>query len=97
MPFLAAAVVAPVLVSCGGDDDSDSGTATLNWYVFDEPSGAFAAAAAECSTQSGGEYRIEVNLLPSDADGQRQQMVRRLAAEDSSMDILARDVTWPAA
>src|SRR5262249_12600443 len=29
-------------------------------------------------------------------DGQRQQLVRRLAAEDRSLDIMALDVTWPA-
>jgi len=36
------------------------------------------------------------NKLPTDADGQRQQLVRRLAAHDSSMDILGPDVTWEA-
>lgn len=30
------------------------------------------------------------------ADGQRQQLVRRLAAEDDSLDILGLDVTWAA-
>ena len=33
-------------------------------------------------------------MLPQASDGQRQQMVRRLAAHDSSMDILGLDVTW---
>src|SRR5690606_14077317 len=36
------------------------------------------------------------NKLPRAADGQRQQMVRRLAAEDDSLDILGLDVTWAA-
>ena len=36
------------------------------------------------------------NKLPTDADGQRQQLVRCLAAHDSSMDILGLDVTWEA-
>lgn len=34
--------------------------------------------------------------LPADADGQRGEMVRRLAAEDDSLDILGLDVTWTA-
>lgn len=43
-----------------------------------------------------GRYRIVYNKLPRAADGQRQQMVRRLAAEDDSLDILGLDVTWAA-
>jgi multiple sugar transport system substrate-binding protein len=36
------------------------------------------------------------NLIPSDADSQREQFVRRLAAKDDGMDILGADVTWTA-
>nr|WP_232295086.1 ABC transporter substrate-binding protein [Parafrankia sp. EUN1f] len=70
------------------------GPPALRWYVYNESSGSFAAAAADCSASSGGAYRISIDVLPNDADGQRQQLVRRLAAEDTSMDILALDVTW---
>ena len=34
--------------------------------------------------------------LPNAADGQRLQLVRRLAAHDSTMDIMGLDVTWEA-
>ncbi len=68
----------------------------LTWYVYNESSGSFAKAAADCSAASNGRYTIGVNMLPNDSDGQRQQLVRRLAAEDSSMDILTLDVTWTA-
>ena len=51
---------------------------------------------ANCNQQANGRYTIVGNLLPSDADGQREQFVRRLAAHDSSMDILGADVTWTA-
>jgi multiple sugar transport system substrate-binding protein len=54
------------------------------------------AAAKACSQASNGEYNIEMHLLPADADGQREQMVRRLAAGDQSLDILGLDVTWTA-
>jgi multiple sugar transport system substrate-binding protein len=89
----------PVLAGCGGSGDSGSerggqDTATLNWYVYNESSGSFAKAAADCSAASKGRYRISINVLPNDSDGQRQQLVRRLAAEDSTMDVLALDVTW---
>jgi multiple sugar transport system substrate-binding protein len=67
---------------------------TVNWYVFPEPSGSFAAAAADCSKNSGGEYKININFLSTSSDQQRVSLVRRLAANDSSIDILAMDVDW---
>ena len=50
----------------------------------------------DCNQQAAGRYTIVGNLLPSDADGQRDQLVRRLAAQDRGMDILGTDVTWTA-
>jgi multiple sugar transport system substrate-binding protein len=91
---LALIIVALPVLACGGGDDG--GRATLKWYVFDEPSGAFAAAAERCSEASGGRYRIETALLPANADEQREQLVRRLAAEDSDIDIIGMDVIWTA-
>ncbi|HYZ55500.1 MAG TPA: ABC transporter substrate-binding protein [Streptosporangiaceae bacterium] len=69
---------------------------TLNYWSFPDNSGAIQQASSTCSAESGGRYRIVYNKLPSDADGQRQQMVLRLSARDSSMDILGLDVTWEA-
>jgi multiple sugar transport system substrate-binding protein len=51
---------------------------------------------AACNAQAAGRYTIVGNLLPSDADGQRDQLVRRLAAKDAGMDLLGMDVTWTA-
>ncbi|MCT7351513.1 ABC transporter substrate-binding protein [Streptomyces sp. 15-116A] len=87
-------LLASALAACGGEEDS--GRPTLNWYNFPDDSGALQKAADRCSQASGGRYRISYNKLPRAADGQRQQMVRRLAAEDDSMDILGLDVTWAA-
>ena len=83
------------LAACGSSSAS-SGPVTLNFYNFTDPSGAIQQAVNTCSAQSGGKYTISYNKLPDAADGQRQQMVRRLAAGDSSMDILGLDVTWEA-
>jgi multiple sugar transport system substrate-binding protein len=69
---------------------------TLNWYVFPEPSGSFQAAASECSSNSHGAYNIKINFLSTSSDQQRVSLVRRLAASDSSIDILAMDVDWTA-
>lgn len=90
----AAACLASVLVGCGGE--ATGGPITLTYYQFPDPSGALVQTAANCSAASDGRYQIEYRTLPSDADGQRQQLVRRLAAQDTSMDILGIDVIWTA-
>jgi multiple sugar transport system substrate-binding protein len=91
---LAACIAALTLAACGGS--SKSGTATINLWVFQEPSGSFTDAATRCSQQSHGQYKIKFNALSNDADQQRQSLVRRLAAKDSSIDIAGMDVVWTA-
>src|SRR5688572_23147762 len=96
MTFALAAIAASVaLSSCTGSQEEAKGT-ELSWFVFNEPSGAFTEAAAKCSEESNGEYTITFELLPNDADGQREQLVRRLGAEDPSIDIIGMDVIWTA-
>src|SRR5829696_2295426 len=87
-----------LLAACGGTASGQSagGTPTLNWYIFHDVSGSFPADAAACSASSGGRYNIQIRELPSSANGQREQLVRRSAAKDSSLDILGLDVTWEA-
>ena len=51
---------------------------------------------SNCSKASGGRYKIQINLLSTSSDQQRVSLVRRLAAKDSSIDILAMDVDWTA-
>jgi len=75
---------------------SASTVPTLNFYSFNDPSGAVQTAVTNCSKQSGGKYTITYNKLPTSADNQRLQLARRLAASDPSMDILGLDVTWEA-
>jgi multiple sugar transport system substrate-binding protein len=72
---------------CGSDDD---GTTILTWYINPD-NGGQATLADTCTTAADGAYRIEIATLPNDADGQRQQLVRRLAAEDSSIDLMSLD------
>lgn len=82
------------LAACGGGEES--GVAILRWYVADEGSGAFRTAARRCAEASNGAYRIELAALPADADQQREQLVRRLAARDRDIDIIGMDVIWTA-
>jgi trehalose/maltose transport system substrate-binding protein len=92
---LTTALAASALAACG-TSSAGTGPVTLNFYNFSDPSGAVQTAVDNCSKQSGNRYTISYNKLPAAADQQRQQMVRRLAAGDSSMDILGLDVTWEA-
>ena len=66
---------------------------TLNFYAPPDNSGAIQSAADNCSTS---QYRVNYIRLPNAADGQRRQLVQRLAAKDSSLDVMALDVTWEA-
>lgn len=81
------------LAACGGEPPA---VPTLRWYVGEEGSGAFRAAARRCAEGSGGAYRVELAALPADADQQREQLVRRLAARDRDIDIIGMDVIWTA-
>jgi multiple sugar transport system substrate-binding protein len=83
-----------ILAGCGSS--SSGGPATLNFFIFNEPSGAYAKAADRCNAASKGRYKIEFQFLPAQADAQREQLVRRLAAKDSSIDIIGMDVIWTA-
>ena len=85
-----------VLAAVSGCNERDSGIPLLRWYVFDEPSGAFAQNAQRCAEASHGRYDIELAALPTDADQQREQLVRRLAAADPDIDIIGMDVIWTA-
>jgi multiple sugar transport system substrate-binding protein len=91
---LAVAVSAiAALTSCGGSSD-ESGTRTLSWFVAIQPGGSIEKVAERCSKESGGKYKVEPEFLPTDASQQREQLVRRLGAEDSSIDIVGMDVIW---
>jgi multiple sugar transport system substrate-binding protein len=90
--LLAALAAAPLLAGCGtGDRD-----VTLHWYVGQESSGAYRAAAQHCTDSSNGRYRIALEPLPRSSDAQREQLVRRLAARDRTVDLIGLDVVWTA-
>ncbi|MFD1148632.1 ABC transporter substrate-binding protein [Saccharothrix hoggarensis] len=85
----AALIATSVLAGCGSGD----GGITINVYKY--PQENFQKIVDNCNSAADG-YRIVYHKLPREADGQREQMVRRLAAEDTGMDVLALDVTWTA-
>ncbi|MFI7494984.1 extracellular solute-binding protein [Kocuria sp. M4R2S49] len=82
------AVGALLMTGCG--DADAGGTPTLTWYINPDAGGQ-AELAKQCSEEAGGRYNIETALLPRDAASQREQLARRLAAGDTSMDIMSLD------
>ena len=84
---LAIVLSASGMAACGG---GGSGVPTLNWYINPD-NGGQAELAAKCTAASNGAYRIETSVLPNDATAQREQLVRRLAAKDASIDLMSLD------
>jgi multiple sugar transport system substrate-binding protein len=93
---LAGVVLAGTGLTACSSAGAGTGPVTLNYYLYPDTSGATQMAINNCDKQSGGKYTISYQELPQGADGQRQQLVRRLAAHDNSLDILGLDVTWEA-
>ncbi len=87
----AAALAVAALAGCSADE----GTPTLTWYINPD-NGGQAAFAQKCADSSGGAYRVAIETLPNDATAQREQLVRRLAARDSSIDLMSLDVIFTA-
>jgi multiple sugar transport system substrate-binding protein len=90
-----AALAAAGLAACGTAGAS-TGPVTLNLYLYPDTSIATVTAIKNCDAQSHGKYTISYQVLPAASGNQRLEMVRRLAAHDSSLDILGLDVTWEA-
>lgn len=87
-PLAALALASGLLTACS----SDGGTPELVWYINPD-SGGQAAVAEACSTD---EYTITTQVLPQDANQQRIQLARRLAAGDTGIDIMSIDPPFTA-
>ena len=92
---VSAVLAATGLAACSSAS-AGTGPVTLNYYLYPDTSGATQQAINNCDKASGGKYKISYQQLPQSADGQRQQLVRRLAARDDTIDIMGLDVTWEA-
>jgi multiple sugar transport system substrate-binding protein len=96
--LLAVPVLALVAATagCGIGEEAEGGPRTVNWYAFNEPGGAYEQSIDDCNKQANGRYKINYVRLPTDANQQRELVVRRLAAKDSTVDLLNMDVPWTA-
>ncbi|HEY0401810.1 MAG TPA: extracellular solute-binding protein [Blastococcus sp.] len=81
-------MAAGTLAACGSGNSG--GTPTLTWYINPD-SGGQAEIASRCTAAADGRYQIQVSQLPRDSPAQREQLVRRLAANDTSIDIMSLD------
>ena len=81
-----AAVTMITASACGGD----TGPPVLTWYINPD-NGGQEELAKKCTDEAGGAYEIEASILPNNASQQREQLIRRLAANDSSIDLMSLD------
>jgi multiple sugar transport system substrate-binding protein len=84
-------LVLTTVVASGCGSQAVAGTPRINWYVNPD-NGGQAEIARRCTERAGGRYRIATSLLPRSASDQREQLLRRLAAQDSSIDLMSLDV-----
>lgn len=79
------------LAGCAG---SESGSASvLTWWVV--PDRVDAQTIAETCADEGG-YTVEIEVLPTDIDQRRSEIVRQLAAGSDAIDILSLDTSLTA-
>jgi multiple sugar transport system substrate-binding protein len=82
--------ISGLLAACSAN--ADSGRPELVWYTNPD-SGGQAKVAENCSTD---DYTITTQVLPQDANQQRIQLARRLAAGDTGIDIMSIDPPYTA-
>lgn len=96
MSGLLAALVLSVVAACGaGAPQPADDTPTLTWWSGPDRAD-LDVLAASCTTAADGRYRIEVRELPADAEERHAEVVRRLLAQDDSIDLLSIDMAWSA-
>jgi multiple sugar transport system substrate-binding protein len=80
---------------CGDDGGGGEGSARVQWYINPDDGGQ-AEIAGRCTEAARGRYRIETRVLPRNASDQREQLLRRLAAKDESIDLMSLDPVFVA-
>lgn len=90
---MAAATLLCAVAACGSGVPAAGDLPVVTWYVGPDRFDA-EALADTCTEQAGTDYRVEVERLPSDVTERHALLVRRLLAEDSSMDLLSLDTAF---
>jgi multiple sugar transport system substrate-binding protein len=91
-------LAALVAAGCGGsaDDASAGGVPTLGFMTWRDQTGFDDRNFRRCEQADGDAYRIEAVPMGPTTDAAREQLTRRLAAGDTSIDLINLDVIWTA-
>ena len=82
-----------LVAGCGGAPSTTAaGVPIVNWYIGNE--GWLPDVIEACNSQADGAFELRAQSLPTNPDQQREQLVRRLAAGDESIDLIGMDVVW---
>jgi multiple sugar transport system substrate-binding protein len=90
---LAALITVATVSACGS---GGGGGIVISFYTPAGEMATFTAVANRCNEEFGGRFTIRQVSLPKEADDQRLQLARRLAGNDTSLDVMALDVVWTA-
>lgn len=87
-----------VAAGCGSSADSANanGVPTIGFMTWRDQTGFDAKQFRRCEQADGNSYRIEAIPMGPSVDAAREQLTRRLAAGDDSIDMINLDVIWTA-
>ena len=87
-----------VAAGCGGsaDDANASGVPVIGFMTWRDQTGFDEKQFRKCEQASGGKYQIEAIPMGPSVDAAREQLSRRLAAGDETIDMINLDVIWTA-
>lgn len=91
-----ASVAIATLTACSEPALPPGATVTISWLVQDDRLDN-RALAETCSTNSGGQYRLEIRSLPRDATTRTSQLTRRLLDHDPAIDVVSIDTSMVSA
>ena len=91
-------VAALIATGCGGSADSASAgeVPVLGFMTWRDPTGLGDKLVASCEKQAKGRYRIDQIPMGNNVDAAHEQVTRRLAAGDHTIDMLNLDTIWTA-
>jgi multiple sugar transport system substrate-binding protein len=94
--LVAALLTGAIAVAGCGFSSENTGGGGKSVALYGANEVGFPEAIEACNKQANGRYTIRYVVLPRTADAQRELMARRLAAEDSDIDIMTIDIPWTA-
>lgn len=86
----AVATTCAALAACGASNDNVPYQPVITWQVGPDRVDA-EALAQTCNDQAAGDYRIEVEQLPTDVSARHALLTRRLLAKDDSIGLISLD------